>query len=181
MLFRSEAGSDPTAVTGQSPLDDNPVAMAAMKEADLVVDLLFLLFTDAQREVMRSGTRILLVYEPPEILARVMPSLDDRRRVLAARETYARGREIRITSKAGTDLRARIEAAFLTLAVLQLGALLWFLRAPASAAAVAAPAPPRVRRSWPRAIGVAGCGLAVATIMGALPRLPAASIARAAR
>lgn len=104
----AESGTDPTAVTGQSPLDDNPMALAAMKEADLVIDLVFLLFTPAQREVLKSGTRMLLVYESPEILARVMPSMDDRRRVLAARDAYLTGREIRIISEAGTDLRAQI-------------------------------------------------------------------------
>lgn len=104
----AEAGSDPTAVTGRSQLDDNPMALAAMKEADLVIDLVFLLFTPAQREVLKSGTRMLLAYEPPEILARVMPSLEDRRRVLAARDAYLAGKEIRITSPAGTDLRARV-------------------------------------------------------------------------
>lgn len=104
----AESGTDPTAVTGQSQLDDNPMALAAMKEADLVIDLVFLLFTPAQREVLKTGTRMLLAYEPPEVLARVMPSLDDRRRVLAARDRYLKGREIRITSKAGTDLTAKI-------------------------------------------------------------------------
>jgi len=84
------------------------MALAAMKEADLVIDLVFLLFTPAQREVLKSGTRMLLAYEPPEILARVMPSLDDRRRVLAARDAYLAGKEIRVTSAAGTDLRARV-------------------------------------------------------------------------
>jgi 2,5-dihydroxypyridine 5,6-dioxygenase len=103
-----ESGTDPTAVTGRSQLDDNPMALAAMKEADLVIDLVFLLFTPAQREVLKSGTRMLLAYEPPEILARVMPGLDDRRRVLAARDTYLAGKEIRITSAAGTDLRGKI-------------------------------------------------------------------------
>jgi 2,5-dihydroxypyridine 5,6-dioxygenase len=103
-----EAGTDPTAVTGRSQLDDNPMALAAMKEADLVIDLVFLLFTPAQREVLKSGTRMLLAYEPPEILARCMPSLEDRRRVLAARDTYLAGKEIRITSAAGTDLRGKI-------------------------------------------------------------------------
>jgi 2,5-dihydroxypyridine 5,6-dioxygenase len=103
----AEAGTDPTSVTGQSQLDDNPMALAAMKEADLVIDLVFLLFTPAQREVLKAGTRMLLAYEPPEILARCMPSIDDRRRVLAARDAYLKGKEIRITSPAGTDLRAK--------------------------------------------------------------------------
>lgn len=104
----AEAGSDPTAVTGQSQLDDNPMAIAAMREADLVLDLVFLLFTPAQREVLKTGTRMLLVYEPPEILARCVPTPDDRRRVLAARDRYLKGKAIRVVSDAGTDLRAMI-------------------------------------------------------------------------
>ena len=103
-----ESGTDPTTVTGKSPIDNNAMALAAMKEADLIIDLVFLLFTPGQREVLRSGSRMLLVYDAPEVLARVMPSLDDRRRVIAARDTYLEGKEIHITSAAGTDLRAQI-------------------------------------------------------------------------
>lgn len=105
---RREAGADPISVTGVSPIDGNPIAFTAMKEADLVIDLMHLLFTPAQRAVIESGTRMLLAYEPPEILARLMPTMDDRRRVLAAREAYSKGKEIRVTSEAGTDLRAKI-------------------------------------------------------------------------
>ena len=101
-------GSDPTTIVGRSPIDGNPIAISAMKAADLVIDLVFLLFTPAQKEVLASGTRILLVYEPPEVLARLVPTLDDRRRVLAAKATYAAGRMIRVTSRTGTDLSAQI-------------------------------------------------------------------------
>lgn len=103
-----EVGNDPTVVEGQSPIDADPIALAAMKAADLVIDLVFLLFTPGQRDVLQSGTRILLAYDAPEVLARVMPSLEDRRRVLAARDAYAKGKTIRVTSAAGTDLRASI-------------------------------------------------------------------------
>lgn len=105
-----EVGTDPTVVEGSSPIDKDPIALAAMKAADLVIDLVFLLFTPGQREVLETGTRMLLAYEAPEVLARVMPSLEDRRRVLAARDAYIKGKTIRITSKAGTDLRADIGA-----------------------------------------------------------------------
>src|SRR5690554_3429973 len=37
-----EVGTDPTVVSGRSPIDDNPMALAAMKSADLVIDLVFL-------------------------------------------------------------------------------------------------------------------------------------------
>jgi 2,5-dihydroxypyridine 5,6-dioxygenase len=103
---RYETGSDPTVVEGESPIDHDPVALAAMKAADLVIDLVFLLFTPGQREVLQSGTRMLLAYDAPEVLARVMPSVGDRERVLAARAAYARGRSLHVTSRAGTDLRA---------------------------------------------------------------------------
>lgn len=101
-------GSDPTTIVGRSPIDGNPMAVTAMKAADLVIDLIFLLFTPAQKDVLASGTRILLVYEPPEVLARIVPTMDDRRRVLAAKATYGRGKTIHVTSKLGTDLVARI-------------------------------------------------------------------------
>lgn len=103
-----EVGTDPTVVEGGSPIDSDPVALAAMKAADLVIDLVFLLFTPGQREVLQSGTRMLLAYDAPEVLARVVPSLDDRRRVLAAKGAFLSGTRIRVTSEAGTDLRAEI-------------------------------------------------------------------------
>lgn len=103
-----EVGSDPTVVEGGSPIDTDPVALAAMKAADLVIDLVFLLFTPGQREVLATGTRMLLAYDAPEVLARVMPTIEDRRRVLAAKAAYAKGRSIRVTSAAGTDLHAAI-------------------------------------------------------------------------
>jgi 2,5-dihydroxypyridine 5,6-dioxygenase len=103
-----EVGTDPTVVTGKSPVDDNPMALAAMKAADLIVDLVFMLFTPGQKEVLRSGTRILLAYDAPEVLVRVAPTEDDRRRVLAATAAYRAGSQIRVTSAAGTNLTARI-------------------------------------------------------------------------
>ncbi|VCU68477.1 2,5-dihydroxypyridine 5,6-dioxygenase [Pigmentiphaga humi] len=103
-----EVGSDPTVVCGASPIDDDPMALAAMKAADLVIDTVFLLFTPGQKAVLESGTRMLLAYEPAEILARVIPTEQDRSRVLAARDTYARGSRIRVRSAAGTDLTASI-------------------------------------------------------------------------
>ncbi|WP_108663469.1 2,5-dihydroxypyridine 5,6-dioxygenase [Acuticoccus kandeliae] len=104
----AQLGTDPTAVTGASPIDGNPVAIEAMKAADLVIDLVFLLFTPGQKEVLASGTRMLLAYEDPETLVRLVPTEDDRRRVLAAKAAFHAGRTMRVTSAAGTDLRAEI-------------------------------------------------------------------------
>lgn len=104
----AEGRSDATTIDGLSAIEGHDLAISAMKAADLVIDLLWLIHSPAQKDVLASGTRMLLAYEPPEVLARVMPSEDDRRRVLAAREAYSRGKRIRITSKAGTDLAADI-------------------------------------------------------------------------
>lgn len=104
----AEGRSDATTIDGLSAIEGHDLAISAMKAADLVIDLLWLIHSPAQKDVLASGTRMLLAYEPPEVLARVMPSEHDRRRVLAAREAYSRGKRIRITSKAGTDLAADI-------------------------------------------------------------------------
>ena len=104
----AEGRSDATTIDGISAIEGHDLAIDAMKAADLVIDLLWLIHSPAQKAVLQSGTRMLLAYEPPEVLARVMPSEEDRRRVLAAREAYARGKRIRITSEAGTDLTAEI-------------------------------------------------------------------------
>jgi len=103
-----EYRSDATTIDGISAIEGHDLAIGAMKAADLVIDLIWLIHSPAQKEVLKSGTRMLLAYEPPEVLARVMPSEGDRRRVLAAREAYAHGKRIRITSDAGTDLNAEI-------------------------------------------------------------------------
>ena len=47
---------------GETPLTNNPVALAAMKNSDLVLDLMVLLFSPEQLEILESGTKILLVY-----------------------------------------------------------------------------------------------------------------------
>src|SRR5690606_30734520 len=80
----------------------------------LVIDTVFLLFTPGQKAVLASGTRMLLAYEPAEILARVMPSLDDKRRVLNARDAYQKGRTITVTSASGTHLEAEIGESAIT-------------------------------------------------------------------
>lgn len=101
-------GSDPNAYLGATALTGNRAAVEAMKQADMVIDLMFLLFSPEQTEILRSGTRILLVVEPPDILARILPSPDDRRRVKAAEARLKHARTMRIASEAGTDLRVEL-------------------------------------------------------------------------
>ncbi|MBL7249746.1 2,5-dihydroxypyridine 5,6-dioxygenase [Alloalcanivorax sp. C16-2] len=95
---------DPLAYLGTTPLSGNRAAIAALKESDLVLDLMTLLFSPEQLDILKSGTRILLAVEPPEILARLVPTEADRTRVNQAAARLEQAREMHVTSAAGTDL-----------------------------------------------------------------------------
>ncbi len=75
---------DALAYLGTTPLTGNKAAMAALKASDLVLDLMTLLFSPEQHEILQGGTKILLAVEPPEVLARLVPVEGDRTRVQAA-------------------------------------------------------------------------------------------------
>jgi 2,5-dihydroxypyridine 5,6-dioxygenase len=96
---------DALAYIGTTPLTGNRAAIAALKESDLVLDLMTLLFSPEQHEVLQAGTKILLAVEPPEVLARLVPTEADRERVGRAAERLQGAREMTITSPAGTELR----------------------------------------------------------------------------
>ncbi len=95
---------DPLAYLGTTPLTGNAAAMALCKASDLVIDLMLLLFSPEQVEILESGTKILLAVEPPEILARMVPTLADRDRVRAAGQRIEAAREMNVSSPAGTNL-----------------------------------------------------------------------------
>ncbi len=95
---------DALAYLGTTPLTGNRAAIAALKESDLVLDLMTLLFSPEQLDILKSGTRILLAVEPPEVLARLVPTARDRERVLAARARIAASHTMHAASPAGTDL-----------------------------------------------------------------------------
>ncbi|CAB3710238.1 2,5-dihydroxypyridine 5,6-dioxygenase [Achromobacter pestifer] len=96
---------DSLAYLGTTPLTGNKPAIAALKESDLVLDLMTLLFSPEQHEILATGTKILLAVEPPEVLARLVPTEADRTRVKAAAARIGAAREMSVVSAAGTDLR----------------------------------------------------------------------------
>ena len=96
---------DSLAYLGTTPLTGNGPAIAALKASDLVLDLMTLLFSPEQHEILATGTKILLAVEPPEVLVRMVPSAADRARVTAAAALIGRSREMHVTSDAGTELR----------------------------------------------------------------------------
>ena len=99
---------DSLGYVGTTPLTGNPAAVAALKASDLVLDLMTLLFSPEQHEILKGGTKILLAVEPPEVLARLVPTTQDRARVTEAAALIEAAREMRVVSKAGTDMRCRL-------------------------------------------------------------------------
>lgn len=95
---------DKTAYVGSTPLTGNRMALAALKASDLILDMVLLLHSPEQNEVLAGGAKMLLVIEPPEILARLVPTPEDRTRVLAAARNLEAARHMHVTSAAGTSL-----------------------------------------------------------------------------
>jgi 2,5-dihydroxypyridine 5,6-dioxygenase len=89
---------------GLTSLAGNRPAIDALKQADLVIDLVFLLFSPEQIEIQKAGTRILLVVEPWEVLTRLFPTRELRSRVEAAEERLRKAKVLRFTNAAGTDV-----------------------------------------------------------------------------
>jgi 2,5-dihydroxypyridine 5,6-dioxygenase len=93
---------------GKTPLAGNAPVVDMLKKADIVIDLIGLLFSFEQNEILASGTRILMVIEPLHVLKQLAPSKDLRRRVEHAGELLTRAKEMRVTSDAGTDVTYRL-------------------------------------------------------------------------
>ena len=93
---------------GKTPLADNQPAVEVLKSADMVVETLFLLFSDELTEIQQAGTRILTCIEPVDVLARLFPTEDLKRRTDAAIDALAAAQTLRFTNRAGTDVTYRI-------------------------------------------------------------------------
>jgi 2,5-dihydroxypyridine 5,6-dioxygenase len=89
-------------------LKGHQAAIDALKQTDLVIDLMGLLWSKEQTEITNTGTRMLLVLEPIEVLRRMFPSPDARRRVEAGQSLLAKATELKVTSRAGTDVTYRL-------------------------------------------------------------------------
>jgi 2,5-dihydroxypyridine 5,6-dioxygenase len=89
---------------GVTALAGNQSAIDVLKSADLVIDLMFLLFSKEQLEIQAVGTRMLLVAEPFEVLARLFPTRELRERVEAGQARLTRARQLRFTNPLGTEV-----------------------------------------------------------------------------
>jgi 2,5-dihydroxypyridine 5,6-dioxygenase len=88
-----------------TPLTGHRLVVDTLKRADMVLDLMGLLHSPEQLEILAAQTRMLMVIEPPEMLARMVPTTDDKRRVQAAGKLLKAAKQMHVTSKTGTDLR----------------------------------------------------------------------------
>jgi 2,5-dihydroxypyridine 5,6-dioxygenase len=98
----------PFPIVGRTPLKKLPLAMKALMGADFVVDLYFLLHSPEQIEILRSGTRILLIMENAAGLKRLFPTEEIRKRTESAASILKSASKLRITSAAGTDLTMKV-------------------------------------------------------------------------
>lgn len=92
------------AVQGRHPLAGHAVALDACKQADMIIDLMGLLFSAEQLEIQSAGTRILRVAEPLHVLKQMGPTEDLRRRCELGRDLILQSKRMRITSESGTDV-----------------------------------------------------------------------------
>ena len=81
-----------------------PLLVPTFQSCDLMVDLVFLLWSPEQAAIRAAGTRVLSCVEHPQALKRMFPDAALKDRVLAARELLEAASEMRITSDAGTDV-----------------------------------------------------------------------------
>lgn len=94
----------PGARTKQTALSGNEGAVNALKTADMIVDLIGLLWSAEQKELQASGVRILTCKESVANIVRMFPTPELRRRVETGAQMLAAARELRVTSPAGTDV-----------------------------------------------------------------------------
>ena len=96
---------DKSGYVGHTSLEGNRAALECMKHSDLVIDTMMLLFSPEQEQILHAKTRMLLACEPPEVMLRMIPTMEDRRRARAGAARLGRAKTMTVTSKAGTDFR----------------------------------------------------------------------------
>jgi 2,5-dihydroxypyridine 5,6-dioxygenase len=101
---------EPAAPNSRSGL---AVAVHALKEADLVIDLTVegLIHAPERGQILSSRARMLTIIEPPDVLLRCFPRPDLRRRVERAAHLLQQSRTMRVRSDAGTDLTMAVAGA----------------------------------------------------------------------
>ena len=94
--------------TGSTTLGDYPELMGALKSADLVVDLVKLLFSDVQLELQAAGCGVLMCVEPLAVLQRLFPTVETRALVESEGRLLSAAKELSVVSDRGTDVRYQL-------------------------------------------------------------------------
>ncbi|TMV77214.1 leucyl aminopeptidase [Thioclava sp. BHET1] len=89
--------------TGRTAIAGNRPVIEALKQADLIVDVMGTLFSPEQDEICAAGARMLSVREPFDILAQNFPNPDLRRRIEHGEKMLGTAKTLRIWSETGTD------------------------------------------------------------------------------
>jgi 2,5-dihydroxypyridine 5,6-dioxygenase len=91
---------------GLAALEQFDSMLEFLKAVDMVVDLTIEghIHAEMQQSILRAGTRILFVCDPPEVLARNMTGPQDKARAQAAVAMLKAAKTMHVTSQAGTDL-----------------------------------------------------------------------------
>ena len=80
-------------LVGRTAIAGNRPVIEALKQVDKVIDLMGMLFSHEQNEITATGTRMLMVREPIDILRKMFPDKNLRRRVeygeMTARQSQA--------------------------------------------------------------------------------------------
>jgi 2,5-dihydroxypyridine 5,6-dioxygenase len=99
---------DTRRLVGRTAIGGNRAVVETLKRADLVIDLVGMLFSHEQNEITASGTRVLMCREPFEVLRQMFPDRDLRRRVEYGEQLLGGSRVMRVTSPFGTDVVYRL-------------------------------------------------------------------------
>ena len=89
-------------------LQGNKAGIEALKRTDLVIDLMGLLWSKEQIEITDAGARMLLVVEPIEVLRRMFPTAEARRRAEVGGRLLQGAKTLRVRSPAGTDVTYKL-------------------------------------------------------------------------
>ncbi len=108
-----ELGAEVFLMTFPTDLDkkafSSKAILNAWKSADMIIGMTSFagikwLYSDAHNEALKAGARTLMVHEPVEILRRLFPCEEVRQRSINGAKLLDKGKTLRITSDAGTDL-----------------------------------------------------------------------------
>lgn len=106
--FRVEVPTKPLVDTNAQGfpniLQSRSATVEALNQSDLLLDLVYLLWTKEQHAIQASGTRIITCIGTVDVLTRLFPSQELKSRVLEAGSLLEDAKELRFTNDGGTDV-----------------------------------------------------------------------------